>query len=253
LATENGDSARHWRILPQHLPEDASPQQERACTAIGMSASWLQLISLARNSDRISKPPTGAIRLSLKAAPEIWYGSGSMKTTSSESASDSAIGSKSGLRNVLEDGALTGIVGAVMVSLIFLALDFASGRPFFTPSLLGTAIFRGEFLSDLSEPDPAMVFAYTGLHGIAFLLVGFLLAALFREFEQHPKIGLELLVALLVFEGLLMGAEVTVFPSLVGELGAWAVAIANIASLIAMFTFLAYRHPQAIKALRESE
>jgi hypothetical protein len=105
----------------------------------------------------------------------------------------------------------------------------------------------------LSDPDPAMIFAYTGLHGVAFLLVGFLLAALFRQFEQHPKLGLELLVVLLVFEGLLMGAEVTIFPALVGELGAWAVATANIASLVAMFAFLAHRQPQAIQALRESE
>jgi hypothetical protein len=98
-----------------------------------------------------------------------------------------------------------------------------------------------------------MIFAYTGLHGVAFLVVGFLLAALFLEFEEHPKLGLELLVVLLVFEGLLMGAAVTVFPALVGELGAWAVATANIASLTAMFAFLAHRHPQAIKALRQSE
>jgi len=50
-----------------------------------------------------------------------------------------------------------------------------------------------------------------------------------------------------------MGAEVTIFPALVGELGAWTVATANIASLVAMFAFLAYRQPQAIRALRESE
>jgi hypothetical protein len=40
---------------------------------------------------------------------------------------------------------------------------------------------------------------------------------------------------------------------LVGELGAWAVATANVASLIAMLAFLTYRHPQAVTALRESE
>lgn len=176
-----------------------------------------------------------------------------MKTATSEHASNSASGSKSGLRVVSEDGVLTGVVGAAVVSLVFLLLDFANGRPFFTPSLLGSVIFRGQQVSDLGDPDPAMIFAYTGLHGLAFLLVGFLLAVLFREFEKHPKLGLELLVVLLVFEGLLMGVEVTVFPALVGELGAWAVATANIASLIAMFAFLAYRQPQAIKALRESE
>jgi hypothetical protein len=176
-----------------------------------------------------------------------------MKTAPHEHANASAPPARSGFRVVSEDGILTGIVGAVVVSLVFLLLDFANGRPFHTPSLLGSVIFRGEPISDLSGPDPFMVLAYTGLHVAAFLVVGFLLAGLFREFEKHPKLGLELLVVLLVFEGLLMGAEVTIFPALVGELGAWAVATANITSLIAMFAFLAYRQPQAIQALRESE
>jgi len=176
-----------------------------------------------------------------------------MKTATTERARISANAAKSGLRVVSEDGILTGIVGAFVVMIVFLLLDFVQGRAFFTPSLLGSVIFRGRPISELSDPDPVMVFAYTGLHTIAFLIAGLFLAILFREFEKHPKLGLELLVALLVFEGLLMGVEVTVFPALVGELGAWAVATANIASLITMFAFLAYRHPQAITALRESE
>jgi hypothetical protein len=176
-----------------------------------------------------------------------------MKTATTDRARAASNAAKTGLRVVSEDGILTGIVGAAVVMIVFLVLDFTQGRIFYTPSLLGSVIFRGQQVSELSDPDPVMIFAYTGLHTIAFLVAGLLLAALFREFEKHPKLGLELLVALLVFEGLLMGAEVTLFPALVGELGAWAVATANVASLITMFAFLAYRHPQAIKALRESE
>jgi hypothetical protein len=176
-----------------------------------------------------------------------------MKTAASDRIRVASVGWRSGLRVVSEDGVITGIAGAATVSVVFLLLDFAQGRPFFTPSLLGSAIFRGQLLSETSAPDPTMIFAYTGLHVIAFLFVGFMLAGLFRELEEHPKLGIELLVVLLVLQGLLMGAEVTVFPALVGELGAWAVATANVASLIAMFAVLAYRHPEAIKALRESE
>jgi hypothetical protein len=176
-----------------------------------------------------------------------------LKAATSDRTSVSSAGAKSGLRVVAEDGIITGIAGAAAVSVVFLLLDFAHGRPFLTPSLLGSVIFRGQLVAESSAPDPAMIFAYTGIHGIAFLVVGFLLAGLFRQFEQHPKLGLELLVLLLVFQGLLIGAEVTVFPTLVGELGTWAVAAANVASLIAMFAVLAYRHPGAIKALRENE
>jgi hypothetical protein len=176
-----------------------------------------------------------------------------MKTETTGRAAVSVDTARSGLRVVSEDGVLTGIVGAVVVMVVFLLLDLVQGRAFSTPSLLGSVIFRGEPVSQSSAPDPVMIFAYTGLHAVAFLMVGFFLAFLFREFEKHPKLGLELLVVLLVFEGLLMGAEVTIFPALVGELGAWAVATANVASLIAMLAFLTYRHPQAVAALRESE
>jgi hypothetical protein len=176
-----------------------------------------------------------------------------MKAAASDRVRASSTGWRSGLRVVSKDGVITGAAGAAAVSIVFLLLDFAQGRPFFTPSLLGSAIFQGQLLTETSAPDPTMIFAYTGLHVIAFLLVGFLLAGLYRELEEHPKLGIELLVVLLVFQGLLMGAEVTVFPALVGELGAWAVATANVASLVAMFAVLAYRHPETIKSLRESE
>jgi hypothetical protein len=85
-----------------------------------------------------------------------------MKTATTGPARSPADTARSGLRVVSEDGILTGIVGAVVVMVVFLLLDLTQGRAFFTPPLLGSVIFQGQHVSELSDPDPVMIFAYTG-------------------------------------------------------------------------------------------
>ena len=43
---------------------------------------------------------------------------------------------------IYEEGLVAGVLGAAAIALWFLVLDTVSGRPFFTPTILGTAIFR---------------------------------------------------------------------------------------------------------------
>ena len=51
---------------------------------------------------------------------------------------------------VYQDGIIAGILGALAVALWFLIFDSARGRPFYTPSILGTALFgRGASLAPL--------------------------------------------------------------------------------------------------------
>ena len=73
---------------------------------------------------------------------------------------------------LVEDGILCGIVGAGIVAVWFLLLDLARGQPFFTPSLLGGVLFLGESVQDITAVNTIAVFAYTGFHGMLFLLAG---------------------------------------------------------------------------------
>jgi hypothetical protein len=148
---------------------------------------------------------------------------------------------------ILEDGVLAGLIGAVVVAVWFLILDTIHGTPFYTPSLLGQATFLGgEFVA----VDPIMVFAYTGMHGMLFLLAGVTLAWMVLQFERNPQFGMVLLLLFLLFESILFGLEVTIVPQLVGALGAWAVLVANLTSAVAMFWFLLRRRPEALARLR---
>lgn len=172
-------------------------------------------------------------------------------TSRASAASHSVAGARGGARAVVEDGVLAGLVGATAVAAWFLLLDFVRGAPFSTPSLLGSVLFTERTVESVTAISVPMIFAYTGLHGLLFLLAGLVLAWMVSQFEQNPQIGMVLLLLFVTFESILLGLEVSVVPRLVGALGTWAVAIANLLSAVVMFWYLLRRRPGAIGRLRE--
>jgi len=155
-------------------------------------------------------------------------------------------------RAILEDGVLSGIMGAAAVAVWFLVLDAVRGQPFFTPSLLGNVLFLGKGVQEVTSVSAVMVFAYTGLHGLLFLGSGILITWMFSQVERNPQFGLVLVLIFLLFQSVIFGFEVTLVPNLVGALGAWAVVIANLLAAASVFGFLLQRRPGAMIRLRES-
>lgn len=153
-------------------------------------------------------------------------------------------------QGVLEDGILTGIVGAAVVALWFLILDTARGQMFFTPALIGSVIFLGQSPDQAVSINPYIILAYTGLHGVLFLIAGLIVARMFALFEHNPQFGIVILLLFVLFEAVLFSAAAAVFPYLIGTLGAVAVGGGNLFAAIAMFAFLIRRHPQAMSQLR---
>ena len=152
----------------------------------------------------------------------------------------------------VKDGVLAGGIGAGIVALWFLVLDFGRGQPFYTPSLLGNVLLLGRSVEEATSINWTMVVAYTGLHGVLFLITGTVVSWMFHQFEHNPQFGFMLLLLFFVFESVLFGFEVTLVPNLVGTLGAFAVGVANLLSATGMFWFLLHRHPDAFRRLREA-
>jgi hypothetical protein len=152
--------------------------------------------------------------------------------------------------SVLEDGILTGIAGAAVVAIWFLILDMARGHIFFTPSLLGSVVFLGQRPDEVISVNPFIIFAYTGLHGVLFLIAGLVIARMFALFEHNPQFGIVILLLFLLFESILFSFAAALFPNLIGTIGAVAVACGNLFAAIAMFWFLIRRHPNAMTQLR---
>ena len=151
---------------------------------------------------------------------------------------------------LIEDGILTGVVGAAVVAVWFLLLDTARGQMFFTPSLLGSVIFFGHSPDQDVSINAYTIFAYTGLHGVLFLVAGLVIARMFVLFEHNPQFGIVILLLFLLFESILYSAAVAIFPNLIGVIGALAVACGNLFAAIAMFAFLIRRRPAALTQLR---
>ena len=151
---------------------------------------------------------------------------------------------------LFEDSILTGMIGAAVVAIWFLILDTARGQIFLTPSLLGSVIFLGQSPEQAVAVNPYIVFAYTGLHGVLFLIAGFAIARMFALFEHNPQFGIVILMLFLLFESILFSAAAAIFPKLIGTIGTVAVACGNLFAAIAMFAFLIRRHPAALNQLR---
>ncbi len=151
---------------------------------------------------------------------------------------------------LLEDGLLTGLVGAGVLAAWFLGIDMLRGTPLITPSVLSAFVFDGVH-SGVTVVSTKAVFAYSGLHVILFLIEGWLVALMFSEFEADPDFGTAYLMVYVVFQIVLFGVQIAVMGEVLGFVGTYAVAIGNTLAAIAMFWFMHRRRPTAVGRLAE--
>src|SRR5207248_1564223 len=79
-----------------------------------------------------------------------------------------------------QEGLIAGLVGAATVAVWFLIIDSIQGRPLYTPTVLGAALFhRGAAPWLDAVPNLEMVLMFTWVHALALpaILVANLLAA----------------------------------------------------------------------------
>ena len=148
-------------------------------------------------------------------------------------------------RDVFQEGILAGLLGAAVIALWFLILDTARGRPLYTPSVLGTALFRREVLA---SPGPVgisfeMVAAYTWVHGLVFCVIGGLASRLLTLAEARPNVGFGIVLLFVVFEIGFIGVALAFAEPLLHALTWPAVLVGNLLAATAMAAYLWRRHP----------
>lgn len=146
------------------------------------------------------------------------------------------------------EGLVAGAIGGAVVAIVFLAIDLAAGRPLWTPSLLGSALFLGG-PGAADAVDLRMVLAYTGVHMSGFVAVGVAAAFATSWLERNLPAAFVLLLLFLVFETSFLAFVLRAAPQAIGDLGSAAVAIANLLAAGAMAAFFARRHPGAVRGL----
>src|SRR5262245_9657691 len=104
---------------------------------------------------------------------------------------------------VYEQGFVAGFLGAATIALWFLVVDLVNGRPLFTPSVLGTALFQGGSAVTNPEHVPVsfeMVVVFSWVHILVFIVLGLAASMLLQLAERNHNLGFGIVLLFVVFE-----------------------------------------------------
>jgi len=147
------------------------------------------------------------------------------------------------------DGMIAGTGGAATLALWFLLLDGLAGHPLSTPHMLGAALFKGG--GGLVPPAQVelslgLVVAFTGLHWLAFALMGGVASWLLGLAEHNPDLGFGVLLLFVLCEGGVLGGAMMVAEPV---LHAWAwpsVLVGHLLASAVLGGYLWRRHPRMV-------
>ena len=157
------------------------------------------------------------------------------------------------LRNhpALVRGVVTGLIGAAVVAVWFFLLDLASGAPLRTPAALGSALLLGAAGPGEIVATFGLVAAYTVVHVTAFVIAGIVFVALAEEVERVPAMALLVLLTAILLEGLVLATIGVAAQWVLGTVGWWSVAVANVLAVLAMGWQVWRTHPMLPRRLLE--
>jgi hypothetical protein len=145
---------------------------------------------------------------------------------------------------LVREAVVVGILSGFAVATWFLIVDTAQGRPFFTPSALGSVLFLGaESLADV-EVSLWITAAYTPIHYLVFVSIGFVAAALVRQAERQPPILIGGLLLFVAFEAFFLGAIAILAEFLLGPLAWWNIALGNLVAVLVIGGYFWKKHPK---------
>ena len=138
---------------------------------------------------------------------------------------------------------MAGVIGAVTIAVWFLIVDLAYGHPLYTPTVLGSALLKSS--SGLSPGPPPIdleiVFVFTWVHGLIFVVIGALASWLLGIAERNPDIGFGILLFFVVFEFGFVAVCQVVAESVLYALAWPAVVVGNLLAAVAMGMYF-WRH-----------
>ena len=147
---------------------------------------------------------------------------------------------------VYQEGIVAGLLGGLAVALWFLVIDLVQGRPLYTPTVLGQALFgRGAPVTYQSlPPSLEMVVMFTWVHLLAFAVVGVVVARLLAMAEQHPSLGFGFVLLFVILEACFTAAVMIVAAPVLQALTWPAIFVANLLAAAVMTGYFWLRHPR---------
>jgi hypothetical protein len=145
-----------------------------------------------------------------------------------------------------QEGFVAGTVGAATIAFWFLLLDLIQGRPLFTPTILGTALFKGVATLTAIENVAVsleMVIGFTFVHWLVFAIVGCVASRLLGLAERDPNLGFGILLLFIVFEFGFLAASTVFAKPILQELAWPTILIGNLLAALGMGWYFWRRHP----------
>ena len=145
-----------------------------------------------------------------------------------------------------EEGMIAGLIAAATIAVWFLLLDVFQGRPFFTPNVLGAALFGGrEGLASLENLPISfqVVLTFTWVHGLAFVVFGVAAAWLVQLAERDPNYGFGILLLLVVIGFGLISVNLVLAEAILRHLALPVILVGNLLAAAAMAGYFRHRHP----------
>lgn len=139
-------------------------------------------------------------------------------------------------------GIEAGVLGAAVVAIAFLVVDWLEGRPLFTPHALGGALFLGEKPDPQAAPQALLVMAYSIAHGVVFIAFG--VPAAFQVLSRaasmrSPAAALGIAAVLFAgFEIVFLALGELFLVGVISALGVVRVSLANALAAATMAAFL---------------
>jgi hypothetical protein len=155
-------------------------------------------------------------------------------------------------KTVLLEGAIAGIIGAVMVAAWFLAYDLLRDAPLQTPSLLGAALFEGSSHAAPVQTSTRLVVQYTIVHNLVFVVFGCALAGLFAIADRDSRFLFAIFMLLCCFQVAFLALLVVLAEWLLDPIPWWAIMIGNVFATIGMLGVLLPRHRPALRRFAET-
>ncbi len=145
-----------------------------------------------------------------------------------------------------QEGIVAGLLAAGAVAIWFLIVDTVAGRPFYTPSVLGTALFGRGIGLDAVPVSFSMVAMFTWVHGMVFAVLGGIASRLLAVVEKNPSVGFGvLLLFVLLQSGFTVTAAFLAAP-IFAALGWPSIFVANLLAAGVMAIYFRLRHPNLI-------
>ena len=160
---------------------------------------------------------------------------GATATDSSHPASDT--------QALYQEGIVAGVLAAAVVAIWFLIVDSLAGRPFYTPAVLGTALFgRGAGLEHVTV-SLGTVAMFTWVHGLIFAALGGIAARLLAVAERNPSLGFGIVLFFVLLQSGFTTAMAFVAPAIFTVLGWASIFVANLLAAATMVVYFRVRHP----------